>query len=101
MVILGVEKDENLYVKQPGSWDARYVPAFVRRYPFVFSRSDDGQTFTLCIDETWSGCNADGKGERPLLGRPRVVNVDTCCKIKLEQVDLVAHDIARKSGIIE
>src|SRR5262249_21354079 len=39
-------------------------PAFVRRYPFVFSRSEDGTRFTLCIDESWSGCNEDSRGQR-------------------------------------
>lgn len=64
VVILGVEGDDNLYVSEDGTWNAGYIPAFVRRYPFVFSLSDDGQTFTLCIDETWDGCNEEGRGER-------------------------------------
>lgn len=63
-VILGHEGDQNLYVTEDGRWDAKYVPAFVRRYPFVFARSEDGATFTLCIDESWSGCNQEGRGER-------------------------------------
>lgn len=63
-VILGVRDKENLYLKSDGGWEARYVPAFVRRYPFVFSGSEDGKTFTLCIDESFSGCNQEGRGER-------------------------------------
>ena len=64
VVLLGIEGNENLYVTEQGGWDAHYIPAFVRRYPFVFSQSPDGQTFTLCIDEGWSGCNQEGRGER-------------------------------------
>ena len=65
VVILGIEGKDNLYIdKQEGKWDASYVPAFVRRYPFVFSQSDDGNTFTLCVDEDWQGCNREGKGQR-------------------------------------
>jgi hypothetical protein len=64
VALLGVEGEHNAYVTETGGWDARYVPAFVRRYPFVFSRSDDGTRFTLCIDESWSGCNDDGRGQR-------------------------------------
>jgi hypothetical protein len=64
VVILGVEGDSNLYVGEDGIWNAGYIPAFVRRYPFVFSLSDDGKTFTLCIDETWDGCNDEGRGDR-------------------------------------
>ena len=63
-VILGVRDKENLYLKGDGGWEARYVPAFVRRYPFVFSSSEDGKTFTLCIDESFTGCNQEGRGER-------------------------------------
>jgi hypothetical protein len=64
VAILGVADSENLYISDDGKWDAKYIPAFVRRYPFVFSRSEDGNTFTLCIDESWEGCNQDGEGER-------------------------------------
>jgi hypothetical protein len=64
VVLLGVENLENVYLAEDGNWSAKYVPAFVRRYPFVFSRSQDGNTFTLCIDESWAGCNQEGRGER-------------------------------------
>ena len=63
-VILGIRDRENLYLNEVGGWEAQYLPAFVRRYPFVFSGSDDGGTFTLCIDEKFSGCNQEGRGER-------------------------------------
>jgi len=62
--ILGVRDQENLYVSDDGQWDSKYIPAFLRRYPFVFSGSNDAKQFTLCIDEQFSGCNQDGKGER-------------------------------------
>lgn len=62
-VILGANANESFYVNQDGSWDANYIPAFVRRYPFVFSTSADGATNTLCIDESFAGFNQDGKGE--------------------------------------
>jgi hypothetical protein len=63
-VILGMRADENLYLTEVGGWQARYVPAFVRRYPFVFSISDDGKKFTLCIDEAFPHFNQEGRGER-------------------------------------
>jgi len=62
--VLGVRTDENLYVTKQGGWQAKYVPAFVRRYPFVFSSRDEGKTFTLCIDEAFPGFNQSGRGER-------------------------------------
>lgn len=62
-VILGLRNEENLYIKDT-HWDAKYVPAFIRRYPFVFALSEDKKTFTLCIDESFSGFNQDGRGPR-------------------------------------
>ena len=62
--ILGLRADENLYVTADNSWQAKYIPAFVRRYPFVFSSPDDGKTFALCIDESFKGFNQEGRGER-------------------------------------
>lgn len=63
-VILGMKQGENAHVAADGSWDGRYVPAFFRRYPFVFAVSEDEQTFTLCVDEEYPGLNTEGRGER-------------------------------------
>jgi hypothetical protein len=63
-VILGVRGNENLYLTKSGEWQAKYIPAFARRYPFIFSSSEDGKTFTLCIDEGFSGFNKEGRGQR-------------------------------------
>ena len=63
-VILGMRATENLYLAPTGAWQAKYIPAFVRRYPFVFSSQDEGKTFTLCIDEKFAGFNEEHKGQR-------------------------------------
>lgn len=63
-VILGMKEGQNAHVNEDGTWNGRYVPAFFRRYPFVFAASDDQKTFTLCIDEEYEGLNKKGKGER-------------------------------------
>lgn len=63
VVILGARSGENLYVKEDDSWNANYLPAFVRRYPFIFSANEDGKTFTLCVDEAFQGLNYLGRGE--------------------------------------
>jgi SapC len=64
ITVLGVRTNENLYVTKEGGWQAKYIPAFVRRYPFVFLNRDDGKTFTLCIDEAFQGFNQSGRGQR-------------------------------------
>ena len=63
-VILGVRGNENLYVTEEGGWEATYIPAFVRRYPFVFSTSPDGERLILCIDEAFAGFNREGRGQK-------------------------------------
>jgi len=61
-VILGVRGNENLFLSKDSHWEAKYIPAFVRRYPFVFSRSDD--RFVLCVDEEFPGFNQSGRGQK-------------------------------------
>jgi hypothetical protein len=62
--VLGIQNDSNLYVDSNGKWASKYIPAFVRRYPFVFSSGDEGKTFTLCIDEDYAGLNKKAEGNR-------------------------------------
>jgi len=51
MAILGLRNDENLFVGAEGRWlDGAYVPAYVRRYPFIFMTGADQSQFALCID---------------------------------------------------
>lgn len=64
VVILGMRGNENVYLDSHGAWQAKYIPAFIRRYPFVFSSDADNKTLTLCIDEAYQGCNQEGRGER-------------------------------------
>jgi hypothetical protein len=61
--ILGIQDKQNNYIEKSGKWLGRYVPAFVRRYPFVFSSADD-KNFTLCVDGSFSGWSKEGKGRR-------------------------------------
>jgi len=59
--LLGLRDRENLYVDAAGKWDARYVPAFVRRYPFVPGKGPQGELL-VCIDEA-SPCFDSREGE--------------------------------------
>jgi hypothetical protein len=63
-VVLGVKGDQNLYLAADGHWNAKYIPAFIRRYPFVFAASADAKTLTLCVDEAYPGLNTKGRGAR-------------------------------------
>ena len=54
VALTGTGDRRNLFVDAKGQWNARYVPAFVRRYPFVFAETGTDR-LTVCIDETWPG----------------------------------------------
>ncbi len=60
--ILGVRGEENLFIAADGTWSGKYIPAFLRRYPFVFSHSAD--RLVLCVDEAFPGFNREGRGQR-------------------------------------
>ncbi|MFN9610709.1 MAG: SapC family protein [bacterium] len=62
VLLLGMRRSENVFIGSDGSWEGKYLPAFIRRYPFVFSRSEDGESLYLCIDETYPGFNQEGEG---------------------------------------
>ena len=63
--LLGIRAGQNAFLREDGGWDAAYIPAFVRQYPFVVSRREgDDDSFTLCIDDSYAGCNEEGRGER-------------------------------------
>lgn len=59
VALLGLRNAENLFVSEDGSWDAKYIPAFVRRYPFVLAETGDEGQRVVCIDADFSGFSQD------------------------------------------
>lgn len=59
VVLLGVREGENVFVDAQGKWDARYIPAFVRRYPFVMAEGDTQGQLVVCMDENCPALNTD------------------------------------------
>lgn len=71
VAVLGLRESENLFVSADGQWQRGcYVPAYVRRYPFIFLAGPEGRQFALCLDEG-SDLIVDG-GEQPFFdaGKP-------------------------------
>lgn len=51
VAILGLRDGENLFLKGD-QWEANaYIPAYIRRYPFIFSEMPGGDQLTLCVDQ--------------------------------------------------
>jgi len=63
IALVGVRHNENLFVNPDNRWDGRYIPAFVRRYPFVLAEKQGADDFNVYIDEAYPGFNA-ADGER-------------------------------------
>lgn len=52
VALLGLRDNENLFVEKDGSWQiATYIPAYIRRYPFIFSEVPGREQLTLCVDD--------------------------------------------------
>ena len=51
VAVMGIRQGQNLYVDNNGFVaDDHYVPAFVRRYPFVFASDEGSDRLVLCVD---------------------------------------------------
>ena len=88
VAVLGVRPDKNLFVTEWGGWaDGLYIPAYVRRYPFIFMEESGGDRLILCVDEATDLLTNDSK--RPLFadGKPTdVVNhaLDFCTEFQAQ-----------------
>ncbi len=51
MAMFGTKAGENLFIGQDGRWEPdAYVPAYIRRYPFIMADLPDGRS-ALCVDD--------------------------------------------------
>ena len=67
MALLGLRQNENLFIDASGLWvPGAYVPAFIRRYPFILAEKPPGQEgddYTVFLDEAYEGFG-EQEGER-------------------------------------
>ena len=57
--LVGLKSGRNDFVDEDGRWTAGYIPAFLRRYPFMFGEVK-GRDPVVCIDESYAGLSAEG-----------------------------------------
>jgi len=51
VALLGLRDNENLFLSDKGEWTKdTYIPAYIRRYPFIFSEMPGSDQLTLCVD---------------------------------------------------
>ncbi len=59
---LGFQPDENLFVTPDGEWDRfTYVPAYVRRYPFILLGEQNAERLQLGVDEAANSNHAEAR----------------------------------------
>jgi hypothetical protein len=59
--VLGLKQGINSFITADGLWRGNYLPAYIRRYPFIMANVPDGPPL-LCVDDSFEGLNeADGK----------------------------------------
>lgn len=69
MALTGLNTGKNLFVKETGQWDARYVPASVRRYPFILAANGQGQ-YSVAVDMVATTLGSDGQAIFNEAGEP-------------------------------
>ncbi len=51
IAVMGLNAGDNMFVNEQGVFDSGvYVPAYIRRYPFVFANDESNNQMVLCID---------------------------------------------------
>jgi len=59
--LMGLKEERNIFINEDGSWrEGEYMPAFLRRYPFVFIENED--VLALAVDMDCEAVNKR-KGE--------------------------------------
>jgi len=59
IALLGLRRDQNLFVEEDGRWSGSYIPAFIRRYPFVLIEGGTPNELTVGIDAAFPGFNTE------------------------------------------
>lgn len=100
VVMLGLKPEENLFVNDEGRWEATYIPAIIRRYPFALARTQDEGRFTVCIDEDSPFLTDDAQAEgQPLFdqGQPGEV-IERVKKYlgELQQMEMLTQQFCRE-----
>lgn len=97
VALMGLDAGENLFVGANGQWDASYIPAIIRRYPFALSKVAEADRYVVCVDEA-SALLSDTEGE-PLFdaqGNPtNVINNVKRYLGELQQMDRMTSDFTR------
>lgn len=97
VVLMGLQPGQNLFVDADGAWNASYIPAMIRRYPFALSKGSQDGRYVVCLDE---GSDLLSQTEGAALfdeqGQPTQVieNIKRYLS-ELQQMDAITQDFTR------
>ncbi|MEL7489754.1 MAG: SapC family protein [Pseudomonadota bacterium] len=62
LAVLGLVDDVNLFVDEKGDWEQnRYIPGYIRRYPFALASETGGDRMAIVIDGAHEGVKEGGE----------------------------------------
>ena len=61
VALMGYTAHDNLWVDEKGTWTGRYIPAHLRRYPFVLGEQSEAGRFVVMVEP--GALSEDGTGE--------------------------------------
>lgn len=105
VALLGLEKAQNVFVDKNGRWAPHaYMPAYIRRHPFIFAKRDENQ-YALWVDESSDRLN-DDQGEKlyedgqPTEALQQAIDFCTAYHKQIERTKRIVRQIA-ETGILE
>ena len=93
VVMLGLTPGVNVFVDAGGRWQASYIPAVIRRYPFTLAPGGTDDQFIVCIDEASSLVSeTEGSALFDIAGTPTQV-IDNVKRYlsELQQMEVSTH----------
>jgi len=61
VAVMGLRPNENLFISPDGAYEFdAYIPAYIRRYPFVLAKNEAEQQMIVCIDRGASALTEGG-----------------------------------------
>ena len=93
VAIVGISNNQNLFVDAHGKWQASYIPAVIRRYPFTLAPGGADGQFIVCIDEASSlVSDSEGAALFDIAGTPTQV-IDNVKRYlsELQQMEVSTH----------
>ena len=94
VVLLGLKPGVNVFVDAKGKWQASYIPAVIRRYPFTLTPGGTDGQFIVCLDEDSSLVSeTDGAALFDEDGKPTQV-IDNVKRYlsELQQMEVSTHE---------